>query len=181
MEIKTIIFTRITIIIIILFSTILISNTLAEEERAEISILGEPTYELVNEVIKENFVGRTYLINVTLHNAGTIRSDELKVNLTDEEGFSLKIYTYLDPGETKVISFSWSTVRSTDQQLVTNFYPSNLNTEWNQYNSGSKSFTIEIDRKNGSAGKGIPGFEVTLLLIIIIFLIIYKRKIREII
>ena len=106
---------------------LLTENCCAELQHEDISILGNPTYKLTNKVIKNNQVlGRTYLVNVTLYNAGNLRSKELTVNLTDEEGYSLSDYTYLDPGETKIISFYWSTMLNRDQQISINFFPSNL-------------------------------------------------------
>ena len=108
MDIKLNIFISliITFIFISLFSGIILEKCSAEEQRAEISFLGEPKYTLKNTIIQNNQVkGRTYSIEVTLYNAGNIRSEELIVNISDEEDFTLKKYTNLNPGETKIISF----------------------------------------------------------------------------
>lgn len=150
----------------------------AIEQQAEISFFGEPTYTLENKIIKNNqVIGRIYKIDVTLYNAGNLRSEELAVNFTDEEGFSLVKYTYINPGVTKIISFNWSTILNRDQEIQANFFPADLDTIWNQNNSGSKTFMIKINDKNGMPATNTPGFELTLIISsIIIFVYLIRRK-----
>ena len=168
----------IAFVFISLFSGLLIENCCAEEQRAEISIVGEPTYTLTSRVIKNNRVlGRTFLVGVTIHNAGNIKSEELVVNLSDEEGFSLANYTYLDPGETKTISFTWSTMINRDQRITISYFPANLDTPWNKYNSGSKTLTIKIGDEDGLSATSTPGFEFMLVIMaVIVFTILWKKK-----
>ena len=60
--------------------------------QAEVSIKGEPTYELIDQyTIGERTFSR-YLINLTFINTGTAESEELKVNFTDEEGFPMAVF-----------------------------------------------------------------------------------------
>jgi len=181
MKIKLKVLIGITIVLFFtsLFSGLLIENCSAEEQRAEVSILGEPTYTLTNKVIKNNRVlGRTYIVSVTIHNAGNLRSKELVVNLSDEEGFSLSNYTYLDPGETKITSFTWSTTINRDQRVTINFFPSDIDAEWNKYNSGSKTFMIKIRDKSGLPATSTPGFEFLLVIIVVILIAFLLKKKR---
>ena len=179
MDIKLNIIIR--VIIIFIFIGVLTSITTekcsAEEQQAEISFLGEPTYILENKIIKNNqVIGRIYTIDVTLYNAGNLRSEQIKVNITDEEGFSLVKYTYINPGETKIISFNWSTILDRDQEIHANYFPSDLDTVWTRYNSGSKTFMIKINDKDGVSATNTPGFELTLIISSIIFYGYLRRR-----
>ena len=148
----------------------------AEGNLAEISILGEPTYKLNNTLEKNGMIlGKTYQIDIILSNTGDIKSDEIEVNLTDEEGFSLSRRTYLEAGETKTISFTWSTINIRNQNLRANFYPSNLGTIWNKYNSGSKIFTIKV-AGDGVSGTSTQGFELVYLIVALIGILILFKK-----
>ena len=160
-----------------LFSEIIIERSSAEEQRAEILILGEPTYTLTNKVIKNNrVIGRTYIIDVTFYNSGDARSEELVVNLTDEEGFSLENIIFLNPGETKIISFTWSTIINRDQRVTVNFFPLNLDVDRTQYNSGSKVFTIKIGDGSNLPATSTPGFELIVMIIAIIVFMFFQKK-----
>jgi len=179
MAIKLKIFIGIVIVSLFvgLFLGLLIENCSADEQRAEISIIGEPTYKLTNKVIKNNRVlGRTFLVDVTIHNAGDLRSEELVVNFTDEEGFSLADYIYLDPGETKIISFTWSTMLNRDQEITINYFPADIDATWNKYNSGSKTVMIKIE--DGLPATSTPGFEFLLVIIAVILIAFLLKKKR---
>lgn len=149
----------------------------AEEYFSEISIQGQPTYIVTNTIIKNGrILGKSFKIDVILSNTGNIKSDEIEVNITDEEGFALSQRTYFEPGETKTISFNWSTINIRNQILKVSFYPSNLDTLWNKYNSGYKSFIIKVDDNNIPA-TSTPGFEIFLTIIAIIcFTYLMKKK-----
>ena len=121
---------------------IILYNTV-DATQAEISIENEISYKLIKDIIKNNVsIGKIYEINVTLVNTGLEISNELTVNLTDEENFSLTKKIILNPGESKVVSFTWSTLLIKNQQITINYYPSNPDIDWNQFNSGSKAFTF---------------------------------------
>ncbi len=146
---------------------------------AEVSIVGEPTYVLIKDIIKNNeIIGKIYEINITFINNGFNSSEELIVNFTDEEHFSLSKKIILNPSETKVVSFTWSTLLIKNQQIIVSFYPSNLDIDWNQYNSGSKAFTLYIkDDKDNTTNT--PGFEIILLIIaVLIFIFLLKKRNR---
>ena len=160
-----------------LFSIILTSGRDVRATGAGVSIVGEPTYRLTNSVIKNNEVlGKTYEINITLRNGGDSRSDELTINLADEEGFSLNKTAVLQPDETKVISFTWSTITIKNQVLLISFYPSNLDTDPNEYNSGSKTFTIHVTDEADLPAASTPGFEIIFVITAIIILISLRKK-----
>ncbi len=149
----------------------------AEEYLSDISIQGEPTYIVTNTIIKnDRILGKTFQIDILLSNTGNLKSDEIEVNLTDEEGYAISQRTYFEPGETKTISFTWSTINIRNQILKVSFYPSDLDTLWNKYNSGYKTFTIKVD-ENGIPATSTPGFEILLTIIAIIgFTYLMKRN-----
>jgi hypothetical protein len=152
-------------------------NCNAEENPANISIIGEPTYKLKNTFEKNGrILGKTFQIDIIFSNTGDLKSDEIEVNLTDEEGYVLSQRTYFELGETKTISFTWSTINIRNQILKVSFYPSDLDTLWNKYNSGYKIFTIKVNENNIPA-TSTPGFEILLTIIAIIsFTYLMKKK-----
>jgi hypothetical protein len=102
----------------------------------------------------------------------------LVVNITDEEGFSLEKHSFFSPGESKIISFTWSTLLNRDQKITVNFFPSDLDTVWTQYNSGSKTFTIKIDDEDGLPATSTPGFEFVIVILAVIMYVFLDRKKR---
>ena len=167
----------ITFLIIGLFVRILSEKSLAIEQQSEIIFLEEPTYILKNELEKDNeVIGRSYVIDIMLQNIGEKKSEKLIVNITDEEGFSLTNYTQLNPGEIKTISFNWATLLNRDQKITANFFPEDLDTIWTRYNSGIKTFTIEVDEKGGVSATNTPGLEFIFAIIAIIIVLLIKRK-----
>jgi hypothetical protein len=160
----------------ILFFSLTI-NCFAEQDIYNISIKGEPTYKLTNTIVRNGRVlGKSYQIDVVFTNSGAYKSDEIEVNLTDQEGYTLTQRTFFNPGETKTITFNWSTVNIKNQELKINFYPSNLDTAKNNFNSGGKSLTIKID--DGSMpSASTPGFEIGLLIAAVLGVVFFiKRK-----
>jgi hypothetical protein len=160
----------------ILFYSITV-NCAAEDGTYNISIEGEPTYKLTNTIMRNGrALGKSYQIDVVFTNYGELISDEIEVNLTDQEGYTLTQRTYFNSGETKTITFNWSTINIKNQELKINFYPSNQDTPRNDYNSGRKSLTIKVD--DGSVpGVSTPGFEIILLIATILFVTLFvKRK-----
>jgi len=176
-KLKVFILAMILFLFIGSFFGMITEKSSAEEQQAEISFIGEPTYILTNEIIKNNrVIGRTFVIDITLYNAGNKKSEELAVNILDTEGFSLKKYTYLDPGETKIISFNWSTLINRDHKIVVKYLPADLDAAWTQYNHGSKTFTIKIEDKDGLPATSTPGFELLLIIITIIAYAFLRKK-----
>ena len=152
-------------------------NCIAEDGSYDLSIKGEPTYKLTNTIVKNGRVfGKSYQIDIVITNSGASKSDEIEVNLTDQEHYTLTQRTYFNAGETKTITFNWSTINIKNQELKINFYPSNQDTPRNDYNSGRKSLTLKVD--DGSIpGVSTPGFEIILLIAAILFVTLFiKRK-----
>ena len=178
---KVLILVLIVSVIIVLLTTMLTQNTRAEENRAEIIFVDEPTYKLVNVLTKNNKeIGWTYQINVTLKNIGDKKSDELIVNLSDDEGFSLLNHTYFEPGETKTISFLWSTIQKRDHTMTIRYFPADLDKTWNIYNSGIRKLVIYYKPSNEVKGTSTPGFETIAVFISLITLIVLYRKLKKI-
>ena len=157
---------------------IIINNELyVQAAEAGVYIDGEPTYKLIKNIIKNNeIIGKIYEINVTIINNGLDVSDDLIVNLTDEEHFSLSRNIILNSSETKIVSFTWSTLLIKNQQILVSFYPSNPDIIWNQYNSGSKAFTIYISNDKDLKATDTPGFEIIYVITaMLIFIFLLKR------
>jgi len=173
---KVLILVLIVSVIIALLTTMLTQNTRAEENRAEIIFADEPTYKLVNVLTKNNQeIGWTYQIDIKLKNIGSKKSDELIVNLSDDEGFSLSNYTYIEPGETKDISFRWSTIQKRDHILTIRYFPADLDKTWNIYNSGIRKLIISYKPSNEIKSTSTPGFETMSAFISIITIILLYR------
>jgi hypothetical protein len=153
-------------------------NCIADESSFKISIEGEPTYKLTNTIVRNGkTLGKSYEIDIIFTNSGNQKSDEIEVNLTDQEGYILTQRTIFYPGETKIITFNWSTMNMLDQKINVNYYPSDLDTPWNKYNSGKKMLTINVV-DNSMPGTSTPGFEIILLITAFLFIIFsIKRKI----
>lgn len=149
----------------------------AQENRAEISFKEEPNYNLVKKMKQNNeIVGWRYNIFITLENNGDKESEEIQINMTDQEGFTLSNITTFEPGETKTIVFSWTTTKSINQKINVNFFPTDLDADWNKYNSGSTSFVLKIDNENGVPAASTPGFEILLFFLSIMTLYIFRKK-----
>lgn len=173
-------FTLIIIFCMLFLSLNLILNVscIAQKNRAEVSFLGEPTYELVNKLEKNTIIAWTYSIDVTLQNTGNKKSDELLVNLSIK-GDSIKQKVIVEPENTSTVTFTWPFFSDKDQKFNVNFYPVDMGTPRNVYNSGKTSFTLIIEEADGLSSTSTPGFEIILFiasLIIIISLLKKKQK-----
>jgi len=84
----------------------------------------------------------------------------------------------IEAGETKIVTFNWSTTYLINQNIKVNFFPSSAYAQTNQYNSGSISFVIDVVENNGLTGTSTPGFEIIFLIsaILIIFFLSKKYK-----
>jgi hypothetical protein len=157
-----------------IFFTIGNLTVIAEEEYAQISIKGTPTYELISQNTSGNRIIRRFKIYITFENKGNVSSDKIKVNLTDAEGFVLDKTFSINSFETKVITFDWSTIFNENQELKINYGPADLGVTRTKYNSGKTSLTIKVVENDG--GGSTPGFEIMTLTIAILFSIFFKEK-----
>jgi len=161
---------------LLLVAFMLSITTVKGDESYDVSFADEPTIELNHEIVTNNEVkGRVFFVNVSLENTGNIASDELTVNLTDEEGFTLSKTTTVSASEIKTISFTWSTVYLSDQTLHISFYPSDLNKATTQYNHGVTTISVS-EEKTEDSNSNTPGFEIMLLIVAFIFIIENKKR-----
>jgi hypothetical protein len=169
----------IKILIIFLVIGILTNICVSAKNQEELKFLEEPSYTLIQEVKSgEKIIGWVYQIDIKIQNKGDITSKETIVNLTDEEGFTLQNITRFAPGETKTISFTWSTISSYDQTIRVNYFPLDLSVNHNQYNSGSTSFKMLIGGKDEIPAASTPGFEIIAVItaIAVALILINKKK-----
>ena len=154
-------------------------NVFAQDQHAELKFDGQPTYKILEEFRRGDvIVGYSFQIDIRIQNIGKLRSDEIKINLTDEEGFVLVNNTFFDPGETKTISFTWSTLSDIDQNIIVRYFPANLDTEKTVFNTGKTNFKLVIGEEDYIPGTstGIPGFELILIIFAVITIVTLKRK-----
>jgi hypothetical protein len=168
------------LVYLIIFSNILFclktNECKAEENPYILSIEGDPTYQLTKTFEKNGkILGKSFKIDIILCNAGNSKSDEIEINLTDQEGILLSQRTFLEAGETKTITFNWSTINIINQNLRVSYYPSDLDTIWNKFNSGHKTFKIKVV-DDSMTGTSTPGFEIILMLIAICCISYLFRK-----
>ena len=164
-------------LLITVVSLVFANNVLAKDNGYDLDFVGEPEYELVNEVTKGGkVIGWSYKINVKIQNTGDTQSPETIVNVTDDEGITISKTTTIDPGETKTIVFNWSTLSSKDQIIQTSFYPSNIDSSHTQYNSGSTSFNMLIGGEDEVTATSTPGFEFLILVLAAIGMVLLKKR-----
>jgi len=176
MKLKNSILILTIVFMLFLFCQIFIDTGLANNNGAELSFEKEPTYELINTIHRGGDpIGWTYKIDVYIKNSGNSRSEYTEINLTDEEGFNLLKYSYFEPGETKNISFIWSTLSDIDQKITVSYLPENKNAVSNVYNKDSMDFFIIIEDKDEIPAASTPGFLIYILLFAV-FIIIYVKK-----
>jgi hypothetical protein len=154
-------------IIICIFFTSVNLSVLADELQAEISIKGAPTYELISQNTSGNRVVSRYKIYITFENSGNLTSDQIKVNLTDPDGFVLDKTFKIEPAEIKVITFDWSTIFTDNQELKINYGPADFDIIKNKFNSGKVTLIINVVENNGDGSA--PGFEIVMIIIALLF------------
>jgi len=151
-------------------------ETSLAEDPAIITFDGTPTYTHTRTItVGDTIRGYSYKITVSIKNTGTVASQAMSVNLSDEEGYSL-IYPSsitLEPGETETVTFNWSTSLVRDQNVQINFFPSDLNADRDQYNTGSTILNIVIP-DSGTTQK-TPGFELCIIIIALLALVTLSK------
>ncbi|KAA0007764.1 MAG: hypothetical protein DRN01_05750 [Thermoplasmata archaeon] len=163
---------RYKMIVLTFLAAILLLQTVQAHE--EISLV-DVSHTLKKERQAGGWTIRTYIINVTLANNGDTASVDTTVDVEDNEGFILHKNTTLNPGETKVLSFEWTT-KNPQQQIVNISYgPTSKNVPHTSYNSGKTTLTIEALPGYENNGKKTPGFEF-MFLVAALLMLVYKRK-----
>lgn len=125
----------------------------------------------------KNIGGRTwvsYNISIVLYNSGNLKSDEITVKIYDNLD-NLSESKVINPGEYKIYYFLTNLV-SGEHDLEIDYYPK-LVDKRNEYNTGSSTFKIgAVASKENDDDNPIPGFEISLFIVIILFLILRKKK-----
>lgn len=163
------------IIVFFILTTLFFLQTVKAHE--DISIV-KVDHTLMKERQSGEWTIRTYLINVTITNSGDTVSEDTTVSIEDEEGFVLHKNMTLNPGETEVISFEWSTKNKEQQVINVSYEPTSKKVPHTSYNSGKTTLTIEALPEYEEKGKNTPGFEFTLLIAAALLILVYKHKSR---
>ena len=138
-------------------------------------VLSDPTYNYIKTVGGGTQIFEYFNINVTLRNLGANESDQITIELIDQDNIQsgVKRYYTFSPLEKKTFLFADHPISGTgDHNITIKFYPTN-ETKNASYNSGSGTFVIY---KNDSEGGSTPGFEITLIIITFALFVFLKKK-----
>ncbi len=159
----------ISVICLFLFAPVVVY---AQENPYDIMIYNT-TYNYIKTEEAGTQIFEFFNINITLRNLGTNNSDEITLELIDQDNISVKREYIFDPLEKKSFLFSNHPISGTgDHELTIKFYPKNQ-TRKADYNSRSETFVIN---KDDSKGGSTPGFEITLTTIALAIFIFLKKK-----
>jgi hypothetical protein len=151
----------------------------ADENISKLRFSRQPSYELTNSVIKGGrTIGWSYEISIYIENYGDRPSEEMVVNLTDSEGFTLKKITYFEPGEEQIVEFLWSTINSRDQTIHVSYMPADLDATHTEYNKADTSFKISINNEDSLPAATTPGFEFIIVIMALIGFVFIRKKIK---
>ncbi len=165
------------IIFLIAFLSVVISENCCALNNYDVSFSGEPTYDLIQTLTRnDKIIGKSYKIHIPLYNSGPDNTEEITVNISDEEGFDLFQNVIIGPDETVVVTFNWSTILIRNQLIKVNYYPADIFKDRFDYNSGKTSFTIKVV-EDEITGTSTPGFESVLVIsAIIVFMLLWKKR-----
>ncbi|MDH7518079.1 MAG: hypothetical protein QHH19_07060 [Candidatus Thermoplasmatota archaeon] len=166
--------TALTILILILY---LFSFTpfLAHAQNTPYNIIiADITYSYINYEKRGTNIIEFFNINITLRNLGANESDDITIELIDQDNAHLKKNHTFYPLEKKTFIFSNHPISGTgDHEITINFYPTD-ETKTASYNSGSK--TVIINKDKSQTGSTTPGFEIILIIAAITLFIFLKKK-----
>ena len=156
------------------FFGILTDNCSAEDDHAEISIIGK-TYDLLETVGSGAQTAYRYKITITLYNSGDIISEDTTVRITDEYGIpTMYNDTILPQTSIPFVFDDWWVVGLGEQTVNIRYYPTNESINPTSYNSGVDTIVLNPDGEGD--GESTPGFEIILLIIAIAAIVFCKRK-----
>ncbi len=136
-------------------------------------ILSNTTYNYIKTEEAGTQIFEFFNINITLRNLDVNESDEMTLELIDQDNMSVKRKHTFDPLEKKSFLFINHPISGTgDHEITIKFYPTD-ETKKNSYNSGLETFVIN---KDDSQGGSTPGFEVTLILIALAIFVFLRKK-----
>ena len=142
----------------------------SQDDSYEISIT-DTTYEKTDVNDVHNIV--YYNISVTLENSGTIESEDITLQITDEDGNYTRNGTIL-PGSSKTFIFTdHPLIGLNDHTISLSFFPTDQFAPKNEYNSGEDSLTLIYNQ--GSGFDTTPGFEAFFTLIILSLFVLIKK------
>jgi len=165
------------VLIFLMISTFLLNIStiiVKADNNYEISI-NDTDYKYIKKIKKGSFTFEYFDISVTLYNSGPDTSDDMTVNLIDEDG-SYNLTGTLAPGEEKTFTFdNHPLIGQGNHNIKINFFPTDVNNR-RVKNTGSTTLKISRDKKENN--NSVPGFELILLFlsIVIFYLIIYKKN-----
>ena len=145
----------------------------SQDDSYEISIT-DTAYEKTDVNDVHNIV--YYNISVTLENSGTIESEDITLQITDEDGNYTRNGTIL-PGSSKTFIFTdHPLIGLNDHTITLSFFPTDEFAQKNEYNSGEDSLTLIYNQ--GSGSDTTPGFE-SMLFIFSLSLFLVVKKLRS--
>jgi len=160
------------------FSNILIDICSAEDKNYNISII-DVSYEFVKTVGSGTQIFEYFNINVILRNFGSAGSEDITIELVDEDNLIPLTKTYeFAAGESKTFIYDDYVISGTgDHPITINFYPTNNSVEKTQYNSGSRALVVNKEVSSGE--NSTPSFEFITLLVAIAAILLFRKKIKR--
>ena len=161
----------ISMLLFCVFSGMLTDICNAEDEIYRISLV-EKKYECVKTVGSGKQTWVYFDISITLSNTGDVESDDITVEIEDEDGKYYRNYTF-QPRESKTFIFDdHPLLEKTEHRINISFYPTNKYIVLNDYNHG-EDILIILPKEN--ANNSTPGFESIFPIIAIAVLVFLKR------
>ena len=160
------------IALLFIFFNVSVISDVVIADTGNFEFVGEPKYELLtNDPPRYR-----YIINVSLKNNDNVESPLMIIRLLEDDVPTLVCEKceegiIFEANEQKYLIFDYNT-SSPDKDMKITYAPLDPNLENNE-NKGSISFTLS-NKKDSS--KGIPGFELVLVILSFIILICISKK-----
>jgi len=161
---------KLKLLISVIFVVIGLSFSASAHEMISINTID---YQLIKERVVGNVYVRMFRINITLINQGDENSGNISVEMTDQEGFTLRKIISLMPGESKTVTFYWNTTITEEQVINITYAPATKGVTPTSYNSGKESIVIDAVYEIGM--DETPGFEFILFAIAVLIFVFGKR------
>jgi hypothetical protein len=162
-----------TILCISSIPTIIINPISAEDNSYNISIVGKNyTIARIHELPGDDLV--FFNISITLRNSGSQESDNMTVEIQDEEMGTNFIHTNgtISPGQIKTFYFLDYPINGMiEHRINISYHPTFESIEWTEFNHGTDVLVLLPEKKNETT----PGFEIVFIFLALILYISYKK------
>ncbi len=158
--------------LLMLTCSILFCTVAAEDKFYSVSIF-DKKYS-ISKIIEHPGGDIIYLnISIMLKNSGNIRSDNITVQLTDEDNVVVRRNGTIDPGQTKTFLFTdYPVIGRKEHAINISYYPTFDRVKRTSDNQGT-DVVLLFQNKDASS---TPGFEVHVLILSLLIFMYRARK-----